>query len=107
LWIEVHPSGDFRMGVGLEEPGVNFCRWDRVPHRKPHVDDDTGKPILRGHKHYFAEGCEPPERLKDRGEEHIPTTSLGEAVRAFCEELGIAPPEVVRHVAMGTIVEAE
>lgn len=100
LTVHHKPDGDFTMAVGIPAKSIVFCRWDRSPHRRPHKCDESGSDILAGHKHYYEANVAGPQRRVNRGEVHIPTVTLEEAVKAFCEEVHILPPEKVQSEPM-------
>lgn len=94
LMVRLDPDGDFALQAMA--PGKTIiCRWDRSPHWRSRKCEETEEEILDGHKHYMADNVEGKERVVKRGEDHIPTASLPEAVKAFCAELNIHPPHRV------------
>lgn len=97
LLISRKPDGDFSMEAGIfdRKRPVIFCRWDRRPHERPHVDAATGSEVNGAHKHYNAYNVEGDQHVCERGEDEIPTRTIEEAVRAFCVELAITPPKRV------------
>jgi hypothetical protein len=97
LTVRILPDGDIRLGVGLpSSPSVTFCRYDRVPHVRPHICAETGKPIEAGHKHYYGRNVKGEQRIVNRGPKHIPVSSPSSAIKAFCKEVGIRPPERIK-----------